>query len=88
MLEIDFWFCSLCKKEHVKINRDISFVSFANLPICHYIENPPVASVEQFPYQQGEKAAEILFKLLETAPDKKEDEILHQFIFEPKLEIH
>ena len=56
------------KKKNIRINEDISFVSFANLPICHYMENPPLASVEQFPYEQGSKAAEILLEFL----DKKE----------------
>ncbi len=53
------------KKEKIKINKDISFVSFANLPICNYMENPPLASVEQFPYLQGQKAAEMLIHLIE-----------------------
>ncbi|HXB43387.1 MAG TPA: LacI family DNA-binding transcriptional regulator [Puia sp.] len=54
------------KKEKIKINKDISFVSFANLPICNYMENPPLASVEQFPYLQGQKAAEMLIHLIEV----------------------
>jgi DNA-binding LacI/PurR family transcriptional regulator len=43
-----------------KINKDIFFVSYANLPITSYMQNPPVASVEQFPLLQAEKAREIL----------------------------
>jgi DNA-binding LacI/PurR family transcriptional regulator len=77
------------KKEKVKINKDISFVSFANLPICNYMENPPLASVEQFPYQQGEKAAEILLQLLQD--NKKElpaEKVFYKIILETKLEIH
>src|SRR2546423_12066321 len=31
------------KKKGIKINEEISFVSFANLPICHYMDNPPLA---------------------------------------------
>jgi LacI family transcriptional regulator len=57
------------KKQNVKINEEISFVSFANLPICHYMENPPLASVEQFPYEQGKKAAEVLWQLLDNSPE-------------------
>jgi LacI family transcriptional regulator len=57
------------KKQNVKINEEISFVSFANLPICHYMENPPLASVEQFPYEQGKKAAEVLWQLLDNNPE-------------------
>jgi DNA-binding LacI/PurR family transcriptional regulator len=53
------------RKAKMKINEDICFVSYANLPITSYLEFPPLASVEQFPYQQAKKATEILFKLLE-----------------------
>ncbi len=62
-------------------------MSFANLPICHYMENPPLASVEQFPYQQGEKAAEILLDLLDkktTSPSTT----YHKVVMETKLEVH
>ncbi|HQV61857.1 MAG TPA: LacI family DNA-binding transcriptional regulator, partial [Chitinophagaceae bacterium] len=44
------------RSQGVRINKDISFVSYANLPITSYMDYPPVASVEQFPYQQAEKA--------------------------------
>ncbi len=40
------------------------FVSFANLPLIHYMDHIPVASVEQFPYLQGQKATDILLDLL------------------------
>lgn len=74
------------KKKKVKINKDIAFVSFANLPICHYMENPPLASVEQFPYEQGKRAAVILWQLL----DDKEDSLRSTFqvILESKLMVH
>lgn len=48
----------------LKVNKDISFVSFANLPVTSYLDNPPAASIEQFPYQQAEKATEILIQLI------------------------
>lgn len=63
------------KKAKVKINKDICFISFANEAICNYMDHPPMASIEQFPYQQGEKATEILLNLLEnTAPENLEQE--------------
>ncbi|MES2276276.1 MAG: LacI family DNA-binding transcriptional regulator [Bacteroidota bacterium] len=46
------------------INKDMEFVSYANLPLINYMENVPAASVEQFPYLQGQKAADILLDLL------------------------
>lgn len=51
-------------KLNIKINKDLEFVSYANLPLIHYMENIPAASVEQFPYLQGQKATDILMDLL------------------------
>ena len=53
------------RKQKLKINKDICFVSYANLPITSYLETPPMASVEQYPYRQGAQAAEILIQLLD-----------------------
>lgn len=50
------------KSKGIKINTEIAFVSYANLPITTYLEYPPLASVEQFPYEQAKKATEILFE--------------------------
>jgi len=48
----------------LKINEDIEFVSYANLPTINYMDHAPLASVEQYPYRQGQKATEILLDLL------------------------
>jgi len=64
---LDAMFHARSKK--IRINKDISFVSYSNLPGVRYLDNPPIASVEQFPYQQGSKAAEILMGLLKQEPD-------------------
>ncbi|MGN6419837.1 MAG: substrate-binding domain-containing protein, partial [Pseudobacter sp.] len=53
------------RQRKLVINKDISFVSYANIPFMHYLDFPPVASVEQFPYEQGARATELLFKLLD-----------------------
>jgi len=58
------------KKKKMKINKDISVVSYANWPITSYLDYPPIASVEQFPYEQGARATELLFKLLNTKSDQ------------------
>jgi DNA-binding LacI/PurR family transcriptional regulator len=52
------------RSEGFRINKDIFFVSYANLPITSYLDHPPLASVEQFPYQQAEKATGILLQLI------------------------
>ncbi|SFD13369.1 transcriptional regulator, LacI family [Chitinophaga sp. CF118] len=51
-------------EQQLEINKDITFVSYANLPLSSYMAYPPIASVEQYPYQQGQKATEILLELL------------------------
>lgn len=54
------------RREGLRINKDISFVSYANLPITSYLDDPPLVSVEQFPYQQAEKATDILLRLIQA----------------------
>jgi LacI family transcriptional regulator len=73
------------RKEGLKINKDISFVSYANLPITSYLDDPPLASVEQFPYEQAEKATEILLQLIQS---KGEDQhIPRKVVLESKVVI-
>lgn len=60
----------------LKINKDIYFVSYANLPVTSYLDDPPVASVEQFPYQQAEKATEMLFQLINGQRENIEKKIV------------
>jgi LacI family transcriptional regulator len=52
------------RERNIKINEDITFVSYSNLPMSNHTAFPPVASLEQFPYQQGQKATEVLIELL------------------------
>ncbi|GAB3880559.1 LacI family DNA-binding transcriptional regulator [Spirosoma agri] len=76
----------VCRKHGLRINEDISFVSFANLPLNTYLEHPPLASVEQHPYQIGLKAAEILLSI--TDPKIEGDTIsFQQIMLEPELVI-
>ena len=51
-------------KQNIKVNRDIVFVSYANLPITSYTAYPPLASIEQYPYGQGEKAMQLMMRIL------------------------
>lgn len=52
------------RNEGLKVNKDVFFVSYANLPVTSYLDEPPIASVEQFPYQQAEKATGVLLQLI------------------------
>ncbi len=54
------------RRRGLKINKDIFFVSYANLPVMHYFDDPPIASVEQFPRLQAEKATGILLQLIQS----------------------
>ncbi len=75
-----------CRNQGIKINKDIFFVSYANLPITNYLDEPPIASVEQFPYQQAEKAAEIIFRLINA---KGADEnIPRKIVLESKVVVN
>jgi LacI family repressor for deo operon, udp, cdd, tsx, nupC, and nupG len=51
-------------KQKLEINKDITFVSYANTPVSSYTAFPPAASVEQFPYEQGQAATNMLLSLL------------------------
>lgn len=57
------------KQLKIKVNKDVLFASYANLPITGYTSYPPVVSVEQYPYRQGEKAMEMMMKLLQCKND-------------------
>lgn len=69
-----------CRSQGLKINKDIFFVSYANLPMTSYMDEPPLASVEQFPYEQAEKATDMLMQLINNkkAGDSIERKIVMQ----------
>lgn len=77
------------RKAKLKINKDICFVSYANLPITNYLRFPPLASVEQFPYKQAKKATEILFDLLNKQDKSEKSEPVYQnILIDGQLVIH
>lgn len=71
-----------------KINKDICFVSYANLPINNYTAFPPLASVEQFPSQQGQKATEILMDLLSKKGQAENGNMFYKIILDSQLVVH
>jgi LacI family transcriptional regulator, repressor for deo operon, udp, cdd, tsx, nupC, and nupG len=75
-------------KQKRTINKDICFVSYANLPISSHTAYPPLASVEQFPYLQGQKATEILLELLSKSKDELESAAYYKIILESQLVLH
>lgn len=75
-------------KEHkLALNKDLSVISYANLPLTNYLETPPMASVEQYPYQQGAKAAELMMGLLKQQEGMEEIACQHVMIA-GKLMVH
>jgi DNA-binding LacI/PurR family transcriptional regulator len=74
------------RKEGLQINKDIYFVSYANLPITSYLDHPPLASVEQFPYEQAEKATEIMLRLIQSKG--LDDSIPRKTVMESKVVVN
>lgn len=80
---------SLMKKNNLVVNRDISFISFANSPIWSFMDNSPMASIEQFPQKQGVKAAEILFELIAGRTEETSSApVFNQVIFDSSMISH
>lgn len=69
-----------CKNKGLIPNKDVIFVSFANLPITDYMDNPPIASVEQFPYEIGHKAASMLIDVLDSTDLIYKEEKVHSVL--------
>jgi LacI family transcriptional regulator, repressor for deo operon, udp, cdd, tsx, nupC, and nupG len=62
------------RQQNIEVNKDIVFVSYANLPITNYTAYPPLVSVEQYPYGQGEKAMELMIRILNEKSENKDKE--------------
>ena len=75
------------RKKGLKINKDIFFGSYANLPLIHYLDNPPIVSVEQFPFEQAEKATDILLQLINRKGDGSIN-LPQKIVLEGELVLH
>ena len=75
------------RQKKLRINKDISFVSYANLPVTRYVDFPPLASVEQFPFEQGARATELLFKLINQKSSGQEMPY-ENVVLQGKLVVH
>ncbi|MEO6682607.1 MAG: LacI family DNA-binding transcriptional regulator [Ginsengibacter sp.] len=79
------------KRNKSVTNKNVVFVSYANLPLTNYVAHPPIASVEQYPYEQAEKASRILFELLDEKSNKTESDeepFYRNVIIEGHLIVH
>lgn len=77
------------RSKGLTVNQDIFFISYANYPIWKYMENPPMASIEQLPGKQGALAAEMLFDLIDRNLDMSADDLVakdgQKIVLESKL---
>ncbi|AWV98314.1 LacI family DNA-binding transcriptional regulator [Arcticibacterium luteifluviistationis] len=73
-----------CRQKGLIPNKDILFVSFANLPFTSLLENPPMASVEQFPSVMGTRSAELLLTRMQSDEPLPYEEI----VLKSELRIH
>ncbi len=73
------------RSQNLEINKDIFFVSYANLPMTSYMDEIPLASVEQFPYEQAEKATSILINLINKKMDSGAE---RKIVMEGKVIVH
>lgn len=61
---------------------NLEFVSYANSPMINFMENRPIASIEQFPKVQAQRAIDILFDLLQA---EKTEEFYYKIVVESEL---
>lgn len=74
------------QKRGINVNKEIVFVSYANLPITSYTAFPPLVSVEQYPYGQGEKAMQLMIRILnEKNKDQTGKEVYYNEEISPAL---
>ncbi len=66
------------RQKGIGVGQEMHFISFANYPLWKYMENPPLGSIEQYPDEQGKKAAELLFEILDNKLERKPQEFVFQ----------
>ncbi len=75
----------VCKKRGIRPNDEIKFVSYGNLQITTLMNNPPLASVEQFPGLVGLEAASLLIDIIN---EKIAIDDYREKVIETKLVVH
>ncbi len=78
------------RDKKLKINKDICFVSCGSGAMIDHMDDQPLASLEQFPYQQGQRAMESLLEILNTKrpADSPETIPYSKIIMESQLVVH
>ncbi|MES2829338.1 MAG: LacI family DNA-binding transcriptional regulator [Bacteroidota bacterium] len=61
----------------------LDFVSYANTPMINFMENKPLASIEQFPATQAQRAMDVLFDILNT--EHQEAQFYYKIVIDAEL---
>ncbi|MEJ5995393.1 LacI family DNA-binding transcriptional regulator [Pedobacter sp. Du54] len=64
-------------------SNELEFVSYANTPMINFMENRPIASIEQFPEIQAQRAVDVLFDLLHN--EQEEEQSFYKITIESEL---
>ncbi len=56
-------------QNNILVNKDVYFTSFANISVNKHTSHPPVVSIDQFPYLQGQKAMQLMIDILNAGGD-------------------
>ncbi|MDI3322711.1 LacI family DNA-binding transcriptional regulator [Pinibacter soli] len=75
-------------QQNICVNKDLLFVSYVNLPMLPHLKFRPIASVEQYPFKQGQKAAQMLVELLQNKIENTERQMHYKIIIDSDLVIH
>lgn len=65
----------------------IDFAGFGNLPLIQYLDNKPVASIEESSYEMGEGAASLLFQIMQQQ-EPEHPRVVQHIKINCKLLIH
>lgn len=76
------------KQQCAEISDNLAIVSFANLHINKYVAHPPIASLEQFPYEQGQKAMQLLIQAIQDKEQYNEPLSPRRITVSPRLVVH
>ncbi|MFT3904588.1 MAG: LacI family DNA-binding transcriptional regulator [Niabella sp.] len=65
-------------KNNIAVNKDILFASFANISLNKYTTYPPLVSIDQSPYKQGQNAVQMLLDILNAGDEFPADKFYHE----------
>ncbi|RPE08459.1 LacI family transcriptional regulator [Chitinophaga lutea] len=75
------------KTQRPELLEKIGFTGFGNLPILHYLDHKPLASIEESSFEIGEEAARILFERM-SEKDEEEPTQYHSRQLPCRLVVH